>query len=260
MFYQTTAGHRHVDHVLTTKGFAKMLKDAGIDLASEPDDHFDAFMGIGTGASVLFGTTGGVMEAALRTVLDVVGNSGANSAKKPNRIEFTEVRGLEGIKEATIVIPANPDGPLKNKEAFELRVAVANGLGNAKKLLKDAEEGKCPYHFVEVMACPGGCIGGGGQPRAKGKEILLERQKALYDADKGYIIRKSSENPVVKELYSKYLEEPGSEIAHDLLHTTYVECGPPKYNVWAPVQLEEKEECEGAEICDLSTEEETGSD
>lgn len=248
MFYQTPKGNRQVDHVITTKGLAKMIKDAGIDFASLPDEHFDDFMGIGTGAAVIFGTTGGVMEAALRTVLSVV-----DSSEEMGRLDYEEVRGLDGVKEATVTVPPNPEGPLHNEEPLELRVAVANGLGNAKKLLKAAEEGNCPYHFIEVMACPGGCIGGGGQPRAKGKEALIKRQGALYDADKSYIIRKSSENPVVKNLYENYLGEPGSKIAHDLLHTSYIECGPPRYNLWEEKQLEDIEECEDAEICEVST-------
>ena len=217
----TEKGHRNVDHVVTTRGLASMIRNAGIDFQGLPDGHFDAFMGYGSGGGLLFGTSGGVMEAALRTVYEIA----AKGSEKPtleDNVEFQQVRGMEGIKEATIIIPPNPAGVFHNEEEFPIRIAVCNGLGNAKKLLKECmNDGDPPrYHFVEVMACPGGCIGGGGQPRAKdAKEALRARQQALYSLDSSSEIRKSHLNPVVKNLYEKYLIEPGSEEAEKLLHT-----------------------------------------
>lgn len=228
---QTEAGHRHVDHVVTTKGLARMIKDAGIDFDSLPDSHFDAFLGYGTGGAVLFGSTGGVLEAALRTVYEVA----ARGSDKPtlDRVEFVAVRGLEGLREATVVIPPNPTGVLHNEKPFEIRVAVCSGLGNAKSLVKeiqatgDDDPTNPKYHFVEVMACPGGCIGGGGQPRSKDKDALRKRQAALYALDAGEKIRSSHLNPVIDNLYDKYLVEPGSEKAERLLHTRLESGGAP---------------------------------
>lgn len=225
---RTESGHRHVDHVVTTKGLASMIKAAGIDFESLPDGHFDAFMGYGTGGGLLFGSTGGVLEAALRTVYEVA----AKGSDRPtlDRVEFTAVRGLDGLREAVVTIPRNPTGILHNEEPFEIRVAVCSGLASAKALIKDmiaagndateAETTAPPkYHFVEVMACPGGCIGGGGQPRSKDKDALKKRQQALYSLDAGAEIRSSHFNPVVQNLYDKYLIKPGSEEAEKLLHT-----------------------------------------
>lgn len=222
----TESGHRHVDHVVTTKNLACMIKDAGIDFNALPDGHFDSFMGYGTGGALLFGSTGGVLEAALRTVYEVA----AKGSEKPtlDSVEFSIVRGMEGLREATVTIPPNPDGVFHNKEPFDLRVAVCSGLANAKSLIKDLTNGDSEprYHFVEVMACPGGCIGGGGQPRAKSKDALRARQQALYRMDDSSDIRKSHFNPLVQNLYSKYLIEPGSEKAERLLHTRLVPGGP----------------------------------
>lgn len=247
MPYRTKAGNRQVDHVLTTTRLAKLLKDENINLPDLPEGHFDSFMGYGTGASVLFGTTGGVMEAALRTVYDL---AAPESAREMGRLEFEEVRGLDGIKEASIVIPANPTGPLGNTEPFELRVAVANGLGNAKKMLKQVLDGDLKYHFIEVMACIGGCSGGGGQPRTKSSDVLKARQQALYQLDKGETIRKSYLNPVIQGLYTEYLEKPGSKIAEELLHTEYQECGPYKYNMFRHEDVKGDEEKCDVEECD----------
>lgn len=227
--YQTDEGYREVDHVVTTKGLAEWLKKKGIDLAKLEDSHFDKFMGYGTGASVLFGTSGGTMEAALRTVYDILTSGDGDSM---GHLEYEAVRGMDGIKEASVTIPPNPEGPLGNSESFELRVAVANGLGNAKKLLQAAKEEGLKYHFIEVMACPGGCMGGAGQPRAKLKETLLARQRALYSIDKGEKIRKSYKNPVIKDLYTKYLGKPGSRLAEHLLHTSFDEKGEPRFNMF----------------------------
>ena len=147
------------------------------------------------------------------------------------------MRGFDGIKEATVVVPSNPTGPLRNVAPLELRVAVANGLGNAKKLLK-AEK---PYHFVEVMACPGGCIGGGGQPRSKDKGILEVRKGAIYGVDERCVVRRSHENPVVQDIYHKWLQAPGSERAEELLHTSYVSGGPPRFAVELGTRLADTE-------------------
>ncbi len=227
---QTEAGHRHVDHVVTTKGLARMIKDAGIDFDSLPDSHFDAFLGYGSGGAVLFGSTGGVLEAALRTVYEVAARGSDNPTL--DKVEFTAVRGLEGLREATVVIPPNPTGVLHNEDPFEIRVAVCSGLGNAKSLVKDiqatGDQANPKYHFVEVMACPGGCIGGGGQPRSKDKDALRKRQASLYKLDAGEKIRSSHLNPVIDNLYDKYLVEPGSAEAKKLLHTRLQPGGAPR--------------------------------
>lgn len=203
-------GLRDVDAVLTTREAARMMKEAGIDLSILSDEQFDDPMGEATGAGVIFGTTGGVMEAALRTVSEVL------TGKELEKIDFEEVRGeVNGIKEATVKI-----GDL------DLKVAVANGLKNAGKIMDMIEKGEAPYHFVEIMACPGGCVTGGGQPIHDAKTMATVdihglRKKALYEADKKNKVRKSHENPVIKKLYDEYLEKPGSHKAHELLHTSY---------------------------------------
>lgn len=203
-------GLRDVDAVLTTREAARMMKEAGIDLSTLEDENFDDPMGEATGAAVIFGTTGGVMEAALRTVSEVL------TGKELEKLEFEDVRGeLNGIKEASVKI-----GDL------DVKVAIANGLGNATKIMDMIEKGEAPYHFVEVMACPGGCVTGGGQPIHDAKtratvDIHGLRKAALYKADKDLKIRKSHENPIIKKLYDEYLEKPGSHKAHELLHTTY---------------------------------------
>ena len=203
-------GLRDVDAVITTREAARMMKEAGIDLSKLADEEFDNPTGEATGAAVIFGTTGGVMEAALRTVSEVL------TGKELENVEFENVRGeVNGIKEATVQI-----GDL------EVKVAVANGLKNAGKIMDMIEKGEAPYHFVEIMACPGGCVTGGGQPIHDAKtratvDIHGLRKKALYEADKNLPRRKSHENPVIKELYDEYLGTPGSELAHKLLHTHY---------------------------------------
>ena len=203
-------GLRDVDAVLTTREAARMMKEAGIDLSILSDEQFDDPMGEATGAGVIFGTTGGVMEAALRTVSEIL------TGKELEKIDFEEVRGeVNGIKEATVKI-----GDL------DLKVAVANGLKNAGKIMDMIEKGEAPYHFVEIMACPGGCVTGGGQPIHDAKTMATVdihglRKKALYEADKKNKVRKSHENPVIKKLYDEYLEKPGSHKAHELLHTSY---------------------------------------
>lgn len=202
-------GLRDVDAVLTTRELAKMIKEAGIEFNSLEDEKFDKIMGESTGAAVIFGTTGGVMEAALRTVADVL------TGQDLNEIEYTPVRGLEGIKEATVKI-----GDL------DVKVAVAHGTGNAGKLLDRVRSGEADYHFIEVMACPGGCINGGGQPiimdKEKTEEVCMLRAQGLYDIDKGMVLRKSHKNPEIKALYDEYLGEANGHKAHHLLHTHYV--------------------------------------
>lgn len=203
-------GRRDVDAVLTTREAARMMKEAGINLAILDDEEFDNPMGSASGAAVIFGTTGGVMEAALRTVSEIM------TGKELPKVEFEDVRGeLNGIKEATVKIGDK-----------DVRIAVANGLGNAAKIMDLIRDGKAPYDFVEIMACPGGCVNGGGQPIHDAKtcasvDIPKLRKEALYKADKDLPVRKSHENPIVKKLYEEYLQEPGSHRAHELLHTTY---------------------------------------
>lgn len=201
-------GFADVDIVLTTRELAKMIYDVGIDFPSLGDSRFDAPFGEATGAGVIFGTTGGVMEAALRTVADLLNDTSADN------IEYEEVRGLEGIKIAKIKIAD-----------LEVRAAVAHGLGNARKLLDAIREGE-QFHFVEIMACPGGCINGGGQPLQLADvrnwiDLKAERAKSLYSEDRKMFIRKSHNNPAVKKLYKEFLGMAGGKQAHRLLHTHY---------------------------------------
>ena len=202
-------GRRDVDAVITTRELAAMVKSAGIDFANLDDEPFDDIFGIGSGAGVIFGATGGVMEAALRTVKEIVEN------KPLDKIDFEEVRGTEGIKTATVNIGGN-----------DVKVAVAHGLGNARKLLNDVKEGKIDVQFIEIMACPGGCVTGGGQPIVSSKvqsevNVKALRAKAIYGEDVHLKVRKSHENPAIKKIYEEYLEKPGSHKAHELLHTHY---------------------------------------
>ena len=186
-----------------------MIKQAGIRFAKLPDEKFDNPFEEATGAGVIFGATGGVMEAALRTVAEVLGG------KPVEKVEYDQVRGTEGIKEATVRVAD-----------MDIRVAVAHGLGNARKLLNNIREGKADYHFIEIMACPGGCVTGGGQPIVPARErmdidLKAERAKALYSEDEASAIRKSHENPDIQLLYKEFFGEPGSHKAHELLHTHY---------------------------------------
>jgi len=202
-------GYPDVDVVLTTRELARMIKEAGLDFVNLPDGEYDPTLGDSTGAAVIFGATGGVMEAALRTVAEVV------TGKPLENIEITAVRGLEGVKEAEVKL-----GDLV------VRAAVAHGTGNAKKLLEMVKAGEKDYHVIEVMACPGGCVSGGGQPIVKSKKRMdrdprLVRAGAIYDEDRDMPRRKSHENPEVKKLYEEYLGEPNSHKAHELLHTHY---------------------------------------
>ena len=202
-------GYSDVDVVLTTRELARMIREAGIDFKDLAERHFDDPMGEATGAGVIFGATGGVMEAALRTVAEVL------SGQSIENVEYEQVRGVEGIKEASIKV-----GDLT------LKAAVAHGLGNARKLLDRIKAGEADYHFVEIMACPGGCVNGGGQPIQPSKvrswtDLRAERAKAIYEEDRELPIRKSHENPKIKALYAEYLGEPGGHKSHKLLHTHY---------------------------------------
>jgi NADH-quinone oxidoreductase subunit G len=200
----TDSGYQDVDYVLTTRELARMIKEAGIDFASLPDEEAEPLMGMYTGAGTIFGATGGVMEAALRTAYKLV------TGKELENLDITPVRGMEGIKEATVDV-----------DGLEVKVAVAHGLGNARKILDDVRVGKSPYHFIEIMACPGGCVGGGGQPISFDMALRSTRGQTLYNEDAKLPYRKSHENPSIKRLYEEYLEEPLGEKSHHLLHTRY---------------------------------------
>lgn len=201
----STNGNPDVDLSISTRELAHLIKQSNIDFNSLPDEDFDAPLGESTGAAVIFGTTGGVIEAAVRTAYEV------QTGKKLEKVEFEELRGMEYIREATIDFNGLP-----------IRIGIAHGLGNARKLLQDIKDGKSTYHAIEIMACPGGCIGGGGQPLHHGdSSIIKARQKALYCEDAGKTIRKSHENPYIVKLYDEFLGKPLSEKSHHLLHTHY---------------------------------------
>ncbi|MBR3249561.1 MAG: [Clostridia bacterium] len=204
-------GMQDVDNVITTRELARMIKQANIDLAKLPDEKFDDPMGEATGAAAIFGTTGGVMEAALRTAQDVL------TGKDLKEIDFEAVRGKKGIKRATVEVAGKT-----------LKIVVASGLGNAHKIMEEIKSGKADYQFVEIMACPGGCIMGGGQSIKSAKtrldhDVRKLRADCLYTIDEKSAIRKSHENPVLKKIYKDYLGEPLGERAHHLLHTHYVQ-------------------------------------
>ena len=199
-----------VDYSMTTRELARLIRKCGLKFQNLPDEDFDAPLGLSTGAGTIFGATGGVMEAALRTAVETL------TSQELESVDFTEVRGTKGIKEATYHVAG-----------MDVNVAVASGLSNARELLNRVKNGEAHYHFIEIMGCPGGCVNGGGQPQQPGwvrntVDIRALRAKVLYDDDKADTIRKSHENPAIKELYSTYLGEPGSEKAHHLLHTTYI--------------------------------------
>ena len=207
--YQNAAGVPDIDIALTTRELAKLIKRFGIIFNELEDSAFDAPLGIASTAGLLFGATGGVMEAALRTLADVL------EGKSLENIDYTDVRGTKGIKEATVTLAGK-----------EVKVAVASGLANAKALMEKIKKGEADYHFIEIMSCPGGCVNGGGQPIKSAYErnnldIKALRAGAIYEADKSSALRKSHENPVVKEIYETYLGEPNSHKAHEILHTKY---------------------------------------
>jgi NADP-reducing hydrogenase subunit HndD len=205
----SSTGYPDVDVVLTTRELARMIREAGIDFDELPERHFDDPMGEASGAAVIFGATGGVMEAALRYLVELL------EGKPLDKVEFEAVRGVDGVKEATLEIAG-----------MTIRAAVAHGTGNARKLLEKMKSGEAQYHFVEVMACPGGCVTGGGQPIQPSQvrswiDLRTERAKAIYAEDESLPLRKSQDNPFIKKLYEEYFEHPGSHKAHELLHTHY---------------------------------------
>ena len=202
-------GNRDVDIVISTRELARMIKQSGLQFNELPEIKFDTPFEEASGAGVIFGVTGGVMEAALRTVADIL------AGEDLENIDYHQVRGIDGIKEATVKIGDK-----------EIRAAIAHGLGNARKLLDSIREGKANYDFIEIMACPGGCVTGGGQPIVPARvqmvtNVKAERAKALYSEDEKLAIRKSHKNPDIIKLYDEYLEKPGSHKAHELLHTHY---------------------------------------
>ncbi|QUH24642.1 NADH-dependent [FeFe] hydrogenase, group A6 [Serpentinicella alkaliphila] len=195
----------NVDIVITTRELAAMIKEAGIDFDKLQDEDFDHPLGETSGASVIFGTTGGVIEATMRTAYEWL------TGEELKKVEFKQLRGLEGIREAAI--PINGE---------EIRIGIAHGLGNARQLLEEIRSGKSKYHAIEIMACPGGCIGGGGQPFHHGNEdVIKKRQEALYKEDKNKKVRQSHKNKEILELYENYLGQPYGKLAHELLHTRY---------------------------------------
>lgn len=206
---EAAAGYPDVDAVLTTRELGRMIKRAGIDFVQLPDEKFDELLGESTGAGAIFGATGGVMEAALRTAVEWI------TGQELADVNFHEVRGTQGVKEATYTINGQ-----------EVNVAVASGLSNAHQLLEKVRSGEKQYHFIEVMACPGGCVNGGGQPVQQAvvrnnEDLKGKRAQALYHQDEGMKYRKSHENPTIKVLYNDFLEKPGSHKAHKVLHTVY---------------------------------------
>ncbi|MEA3505549.1 MAG: NADH-dependent [FeFe] hydrogenase, group A6 [Bacteroidota bacterium] len=210
------SGYQDVDYVLTTRELAMMIKQAGIDFMSLEDEEYDSIMGKSSGAGVIFGATGGVMEAALRTAYEIV--TGREVPFK--NLNIMPVRGMEGVKEATIKIEGTiPDWNFL--EGAELKVAIAHGLSNARQIMTKVKNGEGGYHFIEVMACPGGCLGGGGQPIPTSPEIRQKRTEAIYAEDEGLPIRKSHENPEIANIYADFLKEPLGHKSHDLLHTHY---------------------------------------
>ncbi len=208
--HENAAGVPDVDIALTTRELADMIKLAQLDFVNLPDDSFDELLGESTGAAVIFGASGGVMEAALRTAADVL------EGKDLTHLDYNEVRGIEGIKEAKYTLGGK-----------EIKVAVTSGLDNANRLLEKVRSGEADYHFIEVMCCPGGCVTGGGQPIQPANvrnriDLRTERAKALYSEDEAKTIRKSYLNPSLKKCYEEFLGEPGGHKSHELLHTSYV--------------------------------------
>lgn len=209
LFYKEYAGH-DTDCVITTRELIRMIKGSSIITDRLTDIEPDRIFHDASGAGVIFGATGGVMEAALRTAVETL------TGEELANLEFTDVRGTKGIKEAEYQVAG-----------MDIRVAVASGLGNARELLEQVKSGEKQYHFIEIMGCPGGCVNGGGQPQVSGDvrnftDVRGIRASVLYRNDQAKVIRKSHENPAIKKLYEEYLGEPGSKKAHETLHTTYV--------------------------------------
>ncbi len=210
---EDAAGVPDVDYALTTRELGRMIDKAGIKFNELPDEKFDEPLGLSSGAGVIFGATGGVMEAALRTAVETL------TGEELKSVDFKEVRGTQGIKEAEYDVAG-----------MKVKVAVASGLANAKEILKKVAAGEADYQFIEIMGCPGGCVNGGGQPQQPGYirntvDIRAKRAKVLYDLDANMPVRKSHENPAIKQVYAEYFGKPGSEKAHHVLHTSYVKRG-----------------------------------
>jgi NADH-quinone oxidoreductase subunit G/NADP-reducing hydrogenase subunit HndD len=198
------SGYQDVDYVLTTRELAQMIKEQGLDFAALPESNYDDPLGESTGAAVIFGATGGVMEAALRTAYEVI------TGEQLADVDIKAVRGMEGVREATVMVGDLP-----------VKAAVAHGLANAAQVLDKIARGEADYHFIEIMCCPGGCLGGGGQPIPTSPEIRQQRADAIYQADRDLPIRRSHENPSITAIYNKFLGDPLSEKSHHLLHTKY---------------------------------------
>jgi NADH-quinone oxidoreductase subunit G/NADP-reducing hydrogenase subunit HndD len=229
-----------VDAVLTTRELARMIRDAGIDFCALEDMPFDAPLGFSTGAADIFGATGGVMEAALRTVYEIV-----TGREIPfESLNITPVRGLSQVKEASLTIEgAKPE--YAYLEGVTVRVAVTSGLMGAKRLMRQVADGTSPYHFIEIMGCPGGCINGGGQPRPSNRAVREARMKAIYAEDAGKPRRKSHDNPYVQQLYAEFLGTPLGHRSHKLLHTHYTPRG--RYNQYLKARQNEPAEAAAVE-------------
>jgi len=213
-------GLKNVDAVLTTRELAAMIKEAGIDFHALPDEEFDNPLGMSSGAADIFGVTGGVMEAALRTVYEVV-----TGRQLPfDGLHVAPIVGLESVKVAELTID-NPLDEYKFLDGVTLKVAVTSGVKAANRLVDEISKGKSPYHFIEVMGCPGGCIMGGGQPRSSDPQVKLKRLKGIYTEDEAKVLRKSHENPYVTAIYEEFLGHPNGHLSHELLHTHYVKRG-----------------------------------
>jgi len=216
-------GLPNVDAVLTTRELARMIRADGIDFRAQPDEEFDNPLGLSTGAADVFGVTGGVMEAALRTVYELV-----TGRELPfEGLHVQPIVGLDRVKVADLTIE-NPKPEYAFLNGVTVKVAVTSGFKGARQLMDQIADGTSPYHFIEVMGCPGGCIAGGGQPRPTTQEIRVKRMGAIYSEDESKTLRKSHENPDVAALYKNFLGEVNGHIAHDLLHTHYTPRG--KYN------------------------------
>lgn len=210
------SGLRDVDYVLTTRELGRMIKQSGLDFLSLPDEEQDSPMGMSSGAADIFANTGGVMEAALRTVYEVV----TGRPLPMENLHVKPVQGLKGLKEAAVVLEGTlPDWNFL--EGVTAKVAVAHGLANARKICDRVAAGKSDHHFIEIMCCPGGCIGGGGQPRPTNDTVRSRRIRAIYKEDEGRPTRKSHDNPAIRQIYSEFLKEPLGERSHHLLHTSY---------------------------------------
>ncbi|RJP57440.1 MAG: hydrogenase [Candidatus Auribacter fodinae] len=216
----SASGFKDVDYALTSRELAQMIKETGIRVTDLEDSDFDSPLGLGSGAGLIFGATGGVMEAAIRTVYEII-----TGEEVPfENLNVIPVRGMDGIKEAEISFQKTKED-WKFLEGKTLRVAIAHGTANAKKIMDKVASGEAQWHFIEIMACPGGCLGGGGQPIPTNENIRKARAKAIYDEDSHLNIRKSHSNPQIQMLYNEFLDHPNSKKAHKLLHTTYTRRG-----------------------------------